>query len=170
VISGIREIAECRGVMALTIELPPELERRLEKEAARLGREAGDFVRIVLEERLASLPGEAPEVSPGLAGALPRATPEEVQAFLRAEGARPVERLEDLRGNFWPEDESVDEFLAARRRWQHEGSLGFPQDQPAEIAQWIAATALLLSAPLVTHNPSDNAGVPGLTILTDANL
>jgi tRNA(fMet)-specific endonuclease VapC len=34
---------------------------------------------------------------------------------------------------------------------------------------WIAATALLLSAPLVTHNPSDYAGVPGLTILTDAN-
>jgi hypothetical protein len=122
--------------MALTIELPPELERRLEKEAARCGQDAGDFARSVLEERLASLPGEAPAVSPGLPGALPRATLEEVQAFLRAEGARPVERLEDLRGDFWPEDESVDDFLAARRRWQQEGSSGFPQDQPAEIAGW----------------------------------
>jgi hypothetical protein len=116
--------------MALTIELPPELERRLEKEAARCGQGAGDFARSVLEEKLASLPGEAPEPSSGLPGALPRATPEEVQAFLRAEGAKPVERLEDLRGNFWPEGESVDEFLAARRRWQHEGSSGFPISAP----------------------------------------
>lgn len=29
---------------------------------------------------------------------------------------------------------------------------------------WIAATALLLGVPLVTHNPADYAGVPGLTI------
>jgi hypothetical protein len=122
--------------MALTIELSPELERRLEKEAARCGQDAGDFARSVLEERLASLPGEAPEARPGPPGALPRATPEEVQAFLQAHGAKPVARLEDLRGDFWPEDERVDDFLTARRRWQHEGSPGFPQDQPAEIADW----------------------------------
>ena len=38
--------------MTLTIELPPELERRLSEEAARLGQAPGDFARSVLEERL----------------------------------------------------------------------------------------------------------------------
>ena len=35
-----------------------------------------------------------------------------------------------------------------------------------ESDAWIAATALALHAPLVTHNPSDFAAVDGLSILT----
>jgi tRNA(fMet)-specific endonuclease VapC len=31
---------------------------------------------------------------------------------------------------------------------------------------WIAATALRYGVPLVTHNPSDYAGVPSLTVLS----
>jgi len=33
---------------------------------------------------------------------------------------------------------------------------------------WIAATAMLYKVPLVTHNASDYAGVPGLTVITEA--
>jgi tRNA(fMet)-specific endonuclease VapC len=33
---------------------------------------------------------------------------------------------------------------------------------------WIAATALAMTIPLVTHNPADYAGVDGLTILSGA--
>ena len=33
---------------------------------------------------------------------------------------RPVEHLEDLWGDFWPDDESVDDFVDAVRRWRSE--------------------------------------------------
>jgi tRNA(fMet)-specific endonuclease VapC len=33
---------------------------------------------------------------------------------------------------------------------------------------WIAATAMLYGIPLVTHNPSDFAGVTGLSIITES--
>jgi tRNA(fMet)-specific endonuclease VapC len=32
---------------------------------------------------------------------------------------------------------------------------------------WIAATAVLYDAPLITHNPSDYLGVPGLGVITE---
>jgi tRNA(fMet)-specific endonuclease VapC len=36
-----------------------------------------------------------------------------------------------------------------------------------EVADaWIAATALLHEAPLITHNPTDYTGVPTLTVLS----
>jgi tRNA(fMet)-specific endonuclease VapC len=35
---------------------------------------------------------------------------------------------------------------------------------------WIAATAALHDAPLVTHNASDYSGVPGLKLITEAPL
>jgi len=35
-------------------------------------------------------------------------------------GCEPVQRLEDLWGDFWPEDESVDDFISAVRRWRRE--------------------------------------------------
>jgi hypothetical protein len=35
-------------------------------------------------------------------------------------GCEPVQRVEDLWGDFWPEDESVDDFISAVRRWRRE--------------------------------------------------
>ena len=35
-----------------------------------------------------------------------------VRAMARRQGVKPVQRIEDLQGDFWPEEESVDEFLA----------------------------------------------------------
>jgi predicted nucleic acid-binding protein len=43
------------------------------------------------------------------------------------------------------------------------------QSQPISVADaWIAATALAHGIELVTHNPSDFAGIPGLTVITEA--
>jgi predicted nucleic acid-binding protein len=33
---------------------------------------------------------------------------------------------------------------------------------------WVAATALLLGVPLVTHNAGDYVGVPGLTVISES--
>jgi hypothetical protein len=35
-------------------------------------------------------------------------------------GCEPVQRLDDLWGDFWPEDESVDDFISAVRCWRRE--------------------------------------------------
>ena len=35
-----------------------------------------------------------------------------VRAMARRQGVKPVQRIEDLQGDFWPEEQSVDEFLA----------------------------------------------------------
>jgi predicted HTH domain antitoxin len=48
--------------------------------------------------------------------------PHGVLGTLAAEqGVRPVRRFEDLLGDFWPEDESADDFITAIRQWRREG-------------------------------------------------
>jgi hypothetical protein len=37
------------------------------------------------------------------------------------QGVRPVTDFDNLLGDFWPEDEKADEFVAAVRRWRGEG-------------------------------------------------
>jgi predicted nucleic acid-binding protein len=56
------------------------------------------------------------------------------------------------------------------QRWAEVTSHARALGRPIEVADaWIAATALLLGVPLVTHNPADYAGVPGLAVLSEAS-
>jgi predicted nucleic acid-binding protein len=56
------------------------------------------------------------------------------------------------------------------RIWAAVTTAGRRMGRPIGLADaWIAATALLLGAPLVTHNAKDYAGVPGLVLLTSLN-
>jgi len=48
--------------------------------------------------------------------------PPSIEELAARQGVKPCRRIEDLRGDCWPEDESVDEFIAAVRRWRQEGS------------------------------------------------
>jgi tRNA(fMet)-specific endonuclease VapC len=74
-----------------------------------------------------------------------------MEAYLRTFVVYPFDRALCLK---WAEV-SVD----ARRR-----------GRPIQTADaWIAATALLHNLPLVTHNPSDYAGVPGLTLVSEVD-
>lgn len=36
--------------------------------------------------------------------------------------AGPITDIDELRGDFWPEDEGPDEFVNAVREWRHEGT------------------------------------------------
>ena len=44
-----------------------------------------------------------------------------LRALAMEQGVRPVASLEDLVGDFWPEDEAIDDFIALVRQWRHQG-------------------------------------------------
>ena len=46
----------------------------------------------------------------------------DLDRLIAAQGVKPVARFEDVLGDFWPEEESADEFIAAVREWRREGS------------------------------------------------
>ncbi len=47
--------------------------------------------------------------------------PKSVEDLAREQGVKPVENPNDLKGDFWPEDESVDDFLVWLRALRREG-------------------------------------------------
>jgi hypothetical protein len=51
----------------------------------------------------------------------------ELAALARAQGVRPAKDWRKLRGDFWPEDETCDEFIAAIREWRREGGMKAPR-------------------------------------------
>jgi hypothetical protein len=103
----------------LTIEVTPALEQRLKEEAAKSGQSVADVAFAILQERLELPPSGvgAPEEVHALFEGLPRRTPADLLELAEAQGVKPVERFEDLLGDFWPEDETGEQFLA----WLREG-------------------------------------------------
>src|SRR5262249_26619936 len=101
----------------LTINVKPELEHRLQQEAAKRGQAVEEYAGALLEATLAMPSG----ADAGSAGAgLPRRAPEELDAIATAQGAPLAARFEDLIGDFWPEGETCDEFIATLRQWRRE--------------------------------------------------
>ncbi len=45
----------------------------------------------------------------------------DLEQLAREQGAPLAANFDNLLGDFWPEGESVDDFLAARERWRREG-------------------------------------------------
>jgi hypothetical protein len=111
----------------LTIEMTPELEQRLQEEAVRSGRSLAEVALVALHKELLPPSGAARlrEDVQALYEALPRRSAADLHALAEAQGVRPVERLEDLRVDFWPEEESGDQFLA----WLREGR----RDRPGRL-------------------------------------
>lgn len=44
-----------------------------------------------------------------------------IERLASDQGVPPTTKFDDLLGNLWPEDKSVEDFLEARRRWRREG-------------------------------------------------
>ena len=112
----------------LQIEVPEELERQLNQEAKRRGVAIGDLACAALREAVASetaqlksagaaTPVGGDEVATLFAG-LQRRRPEDLIELARQQGVTPVGRFEDLLGDFWPEEESIDDFLKAMHKWR----------------------------------------------------
>src|SRR2546423_1303612 len=96
----------------LMIEVTPELEQRLEEEAAKSGQSVAEVAFEILREQLAPVASRNPDDVRRLFDGLPRRTPADLLKLAEAQGVQPVERLEYLRGDFWPEDETCDQFIA----------------------------------------------------------
>lgn len=45
----------------------------------------------------------------------------DLEQLAREQGAPLTANFDNLLGDFWPDEESVDDFLAARTRWRREG-------------------------------------------------
>jgi hypothetical protein len=45
----------------------------------------------------------------------------DLETLAAQQGVKPIKDPKVLRGDFWPEDETADEFIAAVRRWRREG-------------------------------------------------
>jgi len=41
-----------------------------------------------------------------------------LELLIRQQGVHPVADIRELMGDFWPEDESIDDFLAALHKWR----------------------------------------------------
>jgi hypothetical protein len=46
----------------------------------------------------------------------------DLDALAEEQGVAPIEDIDELVADFWPEDESLEDFMAAVRRWRHEGN------------------------------------------------
>lgn len=130
--------------MTLILDLPPELEHRLATEAARRQQALEECARALLSESLPSTslvqqmaPEERESARDNYAG-LQRGSQEDLMALARSQGAPLAVTWDALPRDPAPEEDGADDFLT-----------------------W------LYGLPLVTHNPSDYAGVTGLTVISE---
>jgi hypothetical protein len=73
------------------------------------------------EEGASAAPNRRPE-PPLMSGHELMTQPKRSWEELAAEqGVKPIASIDDLGADFWPEDESIDEFIAAVREWRGHG-------------------------------------------------
>jgi hypothetical protein len=94
----------------------------------RLGDELASDALVYVRQLLEAQGSAAGSNGKGHRRAMPPTVPGE-QFFAPQDGATPVTRqskgqavdFDELLGDFWPEDETADEFIAGVRQWRREG-------------------------------------------------
>jgi hypothetical protein len=46
-----------------------------------------------------------------------------IEEIAEIQGVHPIQSMDELKGDFWPEDQSVDDFIATVRKWRNETSV-----------------------------------------------
>jgi hypothetical protein len=49
------------------------------------------------------------------------AKPMTVEELAAHQGVQPIQSIDDLYGDFWPESDTIEEFVATIRKWRQEG-------------------------------------------------
>ena len=45
----------------------------------------------------------------------------DLRDLIAEQGVKPITDIDELKGDFWPEDESIEEFIATLREWRRSG-------------------------------------------------
>jgi hypothetical protein len=108
----------------MEVSLHPRQEKQLRELAKREGKPMEVLAGEILEEGiLAHANAKANEGGRGLEPTLTfHGSQTDLDSLIAAQGVKPVARFEDLLGDFWPEEESADQFLQAVHEWRREGS------------------------------------------------
>ena len=108
----------------MEVSLHPRQEKQLRELAQREGKAMEVLAGEILEKGiLAHANAKESEGGGGLEPSLTfHGSQTDLDALIAAQGVKPVVRFEDLLGEFWPEDESADQFIQAAREWRREGS------------------------------------------------
>ncbi len=75
------------------------------------GADAGAFVSDTSRSELPTIPARVFQAQ----------IPKDLRALAIAQGIGPITNFDDLLGDFWPEDETADQFVAAVREWRRDG-------------------------------------------------
>lgn len=86
-------------------------------------------VREIVQDCQDTLPTPVPMSERGKPHVIPgidlRTTKRKSVSEIAAEqGVSPIKSIDELRGDFWPEDEGPDDFVNAVREWRREGGVG----------------------------------------------
>jgi hypothetical protein len=75
-----------------------------------------DWLRFVPPDQVARVGAEGPEVN-----ALYETDVPDLDALAEAQGVSPIGDIDELVADFWPEDDSAEDFMVAVRKWRDEG-------------------------------------------------
>ena len=105
----------------MSLELNPRHKQRISDLAQETGKSTAKIVEEILETAL--FPSRSGQKEPRTATASHdfHEARTDLDALILAQGVKSVSRFEDLLGDFWPENEDVDDFLKARMEWSLEG-------------------------------------------------
>ena len=100
----------------LNIQISEKAQTFAAEEAAKRGLpDAGAYISVLLEETAGKNGSRSPQTTPPVAEFFQSKSLDQIIA---EQGVKPITDISILYGDFWPEDENLDDFLAAVKEWR----------------------------------------------------